>query len=929
MMPPKKKKAPAGLKRQHTDSVYSVLPDTSNELKNGHVLKIYFDNKSSVAGTLDKLCIRYELVPDIISKVGLRNHIRRVAEKSSKFKKLTAEREQNNFKEFCSLELFSHQPTPRRTKDADDSSTGETSATAEAKIEAPKQQKSLRERWRAAVDAKAEIKEKYSNRISKLNERLSRKNSVSLLNRKIDRRNKTILKMKHDFSETEAGKNLKSAKKEVKKLKRKITCLETERSECSDIKKLRLELSSKNDIIDQLENQLDSVNIEPDSEFHRETKNKKIGDKTRLFVYDCLVNQVPTNNIPNMLKLSARRFGVLLQDSDIPHRTGVELMARELGVISDLQCVDTILKNENLTLGFDATTQEGVHINSVHVTFANSPCKVIAIDQLAGGLAIDYQDHIVSSFDKLAKLYSTCNSLDYYETRKLILSKIANTMTDRVNVNHATIVLVNQAWQKSLTELNCHLHPLDTIASSVRAVLKKEQNIEKSEKKLFGSDCMAGDVVLQMNKMRFVDAKGDPSGFKVALLDNGLPLGFIPRYRGNRLHIFFNLCGKYFAHHHFFKTYLESGTECGGLRSSLKTDFSNPVTVTEFHVCGILGKLLTGPWMQQFYTSSETEINHLEGIQIIKNVISEIETQKKDLNTILNRSTDFFGNKLVADITLDNNSENRELQRKNTVLTALLLEPSDKELFNLFMDKCLEEIVTVLNRQYARYFDIDVTPELILQTESARSHNIDAEEVMGMFSAAQKKAPNATMAYLSSKLRAQKNKTNEYLDALDTNDRSRIINFAVSAARKVNIQCRRKTKDLKKEISLRKGKKTQKRHMTDRRKLEKKLRSTEIEEIAQEYEFDPQQIIELRDIVSGSAVGRDIGHYWHDESTNMRVFYHGKIEKIRKKRSGELKDIYVVCYWREDETYDADGTDYDMNRYELAVDLVLGDLVLL
>ena len=49
-----------------------------------------------------------------------------------------------------------------------------------------------------------------------------------------------------------------------------------------------------------------------------------------------------------------------------------------------------------------------------------------------------------------------------------------------------------------------------------------------------------------------------------------------------------------------------------------------------------------------------------------------------------------------------------------------------------------------------------MTAELKKETESARSHNIDAEEVMGMFSAAKQCAPNATLCFLSSRMKAKK-----------------------------------------------------------------------------------------------------------------------------------------------------------------------------
>ena len=63
----------------------------------------------------------------------------------------------------------------------------------------------------------------------------------------------------------------------------------------------------------------------------------------------------------------------------IPHRTTVEMMTRELGLISDLQVGELLMLCDNLTLGFYAMTQEGVHINSVQVTIMDN-CCVISVD---------------------------------------------------------------------------------------------------------------------------------------------------------------------------------------------------------------------------------------------------------------------------------------------------------------------------------------------------------------------------------------------------------------------------------------------------------------------------------------------------------------------------------------------------------------------
>ncbi len=76
--------------------------------------------------------------------------------------------------------------------------------------------------------------------------------------------------------------------------------------------------------------------------------------------------------------------------------------------------------------------------------------------------------------------------------------------------NHAAVRIINDYWGKSLNELNCHLHPLDSVSSCCRSALKKEEGTQGA---LFGKDCIAGNIVLQVNKLRYKDGKGDPQGF--------------------------------------------------------------------------------------------------------------------------------------------------------------------------------------------------------------------------------------------------------------------------------------------------------------------------------------------------------------------------------------------------------------------------------
>ena len=195
-------------------------------------------------------------------------------------------------------------------------------------------------------------------------------------------------------------------------------------------------------------------------------------------------------------------------------------------------------------------------------------------------------------------------------------------MTDRATVNHATIQRLELNWRKTLNELNCHLHPLDTIASSMRTTLKSEEP-QDSSKKLFGFDCMAHQLILAFNKFRYKDGKGDPKGFVSALESAHLPKGLLPRYRGNCLHIMFSISGKLIEHEVFFRTLLEeTRVTCGGLQSAMLQDFKSPIAKVELQVLGLIGKLITAPWMHKFYKSSEAEVSHVDGIEVIRDVVA-------------------------------------------------------------------------------------------------------------------------------------------------------------------------------------------------------------------------------------------------------------------------------------------------------------------
>ena len=108
-------------------------------------------------------------------------------------------------------------------------------------------------------------------------------------------------------------------------------------------------------------------NVEQMQQKIQNTRYKKVfSSDIRPLIYVMLACQVPSHCVPKLLHKVREHTGYRF--SGIPHRTTVEQMMHELGIISELQTAEIAFSTKNLTVGFDASTQEGVHINVVHFT---------------------------------------------------------------------------------------------------------------------------------------------------------------------------------------------------------------------------------------------------------------------------------------------------------------------------------------------------------------------------------------------------------------------------------------------------------------------------------------------------------------------------------------------------------------------------------
>ena len=173
-----------------------------------------------------------------------------------------------------------------------------------------------------------------------------------------------------------------------------------------------------------------------------------------------------------------------------------------------------------------------------------------------------------------------------------------------------------------------------------------------------------------------------------------------------------------------------------------------------------------------------------------------------------------------------------------------------------------------------------------MDTSTARTHNIDAEEVMGMLSAALIRAPSTQISFISAKIRAQKNKTLSFLDALPEDEVEKIVKKATKLGHQVQQHCRSQQSKLLVELSKRQAMKQASKDTADRNKLGKELSSLSGAALNEKLEEmgldDDQQNIVVR-LLSGQCVGLSAVHKYSEEGVD--VLYQARIEKYKPRQA--------------------------------------------
>ena len=227
------------------------------------------------------------------------------------------------------------------------------------------------------------------------------------------------------------------------------------------------------------------------------------GDVRRL-IYAALTCDVPVKHCGYLFS----KFVEVLCEKTPKHVPGPSTcaqMAYELGTITTIQLMEYLLnhgRNKNICLSWDATTVEGCHVNEVHLTVDRNSCLVLDVRHLPGGKTSDYVEHIVSALTEATDVYARFTQTEPATIFNALKRAITCTLTDRAAVNGCVTRQLCDELDSQLVQLNCNVHPLDSIARYAKKSLVELDQRHGITGSCYGSEGTAANLINAVSVLR-------------------------------------------------------------------------------------------------------------------------------------------------------------------------------------------------------------------------------------------------------------------------------------------------------------------------------------------------------------------------------------------------------------------------------------------
>ena len=275
-------------------------------------------------------------------------------------------------------------------------------------------------------------------------------------------------------------------------------------------------------------------------------------------------------------------------------------MCTEMKLLAKQQVVEAVRDAENMTLKYDGTTKRVGHLAETEIA-TDSQSLLADICLQRGGTADEYVKSVLNSVTEVEKsVPSMFHSVQ-------IKPNIVNTMTDCCTTSSAVDRKLEDQLGHDLYSFRCAMHPLDSMAKECEKVVKAfDDHINLNDEKTKFRGESNTQATTRCTAKLFYDPKFNCSEFLVRHLK---PKGSVPAeyqnksvvyhcFVGNHFHIYFLNSGLLYhfrtSIQDFFATVCPPG-------NPVQQSVWNALTLDVLHVTtqalGIIGKVVTGPWM--------------------------------------------------------------------------------------------------------------------------------------------------------------------------------------------------------------------------------------------------------------------------------------------------------------------------------------------
>ena len=634
----------AGLARTLIARNFSVLPSSATNLLKGHILHLYITSGKSRTKTEEQLKDQY---PNVILTNIINSRIKSAVTKTKKYKKLSNPREREKFLNICNESFnFTTQtsqelvPSTSQVNEKEPSSpalkcspTSTFTVTTRSSSELTPRKEKLKRHLSFVSGQVPKYKEKVRSLSNKLKSVTPLRATNQALKRKkeqLKKKEAIIRKLKKRMSENES-EELSAVKAELAKLKQAHLKLKKSKQKKRKKTIATVPLHEHRKIVRELQTEKEDLELmlqEKELDANDDAmvvykKDKKIFSTSyRLSVYNCLLHQVPVEATGRLIKEIVQDITGKTVDA-VADASTISQCAYELGILTDIQVGEAMDQEESLNIAWDATSLDAEHLNEVHVN-CHAKSYVLQVDVLPGGTTNDYVQHICQALQDICNSYAEFKNIDPTYFYAALSKKVKSTLSDRASVNHCVRIALEAQMNVSLLELKCNVHPLDGLASEARKCLKSLDKESDVRGTVFGRESVVVNLIYGISKMRYKNGTGDPAGFKHFLKSNDIMPSMITRYVGNRIHVLFHLAGTIYYLREKLLMYLRTSCNCNtAFRTALLKDLSSPYVQLQLKALGLLGKLLTGPWMTVLYCN-KSALSNLEVVPILKGCMEKV-----------------------------------------------------------------------------------------------------------------------------------------------------------------------------------------------------------------------------------------------------------------------------------------------------------------